>query len=344
VRHVRIPRIRELVRRDRTGGSDRLLRRAHFDAVEPAKALLRAYWKKSEVEVVTVRPGIHDAQVVLLLVVRDEAPRVPHFLTYYRRLGVEHFIVIDNGSSDGLQNLLRDEQDVSVFSARGAYKDSRYGCDWANHICRRYCRGKWVLWVDADEFLVFTSSSEADLSGLAAAMDRRALRSIQVLLLDMYSASNPRDNLVEWNTDPLTVCNLYDRSGYHRRREARSNTTWIKGGVRGRAFFAHVRDSPALNKTTMIRWRRHYLFIKSTHQLWPRSLNGPGESVGAFLHFKFTSSAVSRTVDPVIKGQHTAEYDSYVGIDHTNLVLPGVTERYTDPGSLVAHGLMTPIV
>ena len=47
-----------------------------------------------------------DAPVVVA-VTRDEALRLPFFLSYYRSLGCAGFVVADNESTDGSRELLR---------------------------------------------------------------------------------------------------------------------------------------------------------------------------------------------------------------------------------------------
>ena len=39
--------------------------------------------------------------VVAVVLAYNEALRFPHFLEHYRALGVSHFIVVDNNSTDG---------------------------------------------------------------------------------------------------------------------------------------------------------------------------------------------------------------------------------------------------
>ena len=50
--------------------------------------------------------------MLLFATIRDEAVRLPHFLDHYRALGVSHFLFVDNESSDGTLDLLRDAADV----------------------------------------------------------------------------------------------------------------------------------------------------------------------------------------------------------------------------------------
>ena len=67
--------------------------------------LLRALRKRGELSRISDHlDRIGPRDVLLFATLRNEHPRLPHFLRYYRRLGVGHFLLIDNGSEDGGRN------------------------------------------------------------------------------------------------------------------------------------------------------------------------------------------------------------------------------------------------
>ena len=43
--------------------------------------------------------------------VRNEIVRLPHFLAHYRKLGVNHFLFVDNDSDDGTTAFLAEQPD-----------------------------------------------------------------------------------------------------------------------------------------------------------------------------------------------------------------------------------------
>ena len=323
----------------RAGG---LFQRAAFLTSEPLKAHVRRLWKGRDLEAVCLNEGLSTARIVVVVVIKDEAARMSHFLDHYRTLGAEHFIVIDNESSDDLGRVVTNAPDVSVFRARGSYRAARFGNDWVNSVLAQHCVGRWVLYVDADEFLVY-EPGDWDLSRVCDWLEGADRRSLQAIMIDMYSESPSEDNMIEDGQDPLEVCALYDGDGYARRFDPVSRTMWIKGGVRGRLFFPRRWSGPALNKTPLVRWRKHHAFLKSSHQVWPAHLNGGRESVdAALLHFKFTSIGVARMLDSGQRAQHSREYDAYGAI--TEVAFPGPsTRRYSAPSDLVRDGLMTPL-
>jgi hypothetical protein len=284
---------------------------------EMSKAHIRRLFKGPEVSLVRMAPGLRAAKHVIIMTVHNEAMRLPFVLKYYRAMGFEHFIFIDNKSSDGTQEMLSAEPDVSLFVANGSYRHSRFGCDWVNSILSAYCKNKWILCVDADEFLVFPSHDSKGISNLTNLLTKNGQTSMQCLMLDMYSDQKQQSNLCPVGEDPLSVCRFYDRDGYTQKYDAVTQTTWIKGGVRGRVYFAEdVWQGPALNKTPLVFWKLHYAFLKSTHQLWPFHLNGGdvhhGKLRGVLLHFKFLSDWQVKLSNESARQQHTEEYNAYV--------------------------------
>ena len=74
--------------------------------------------------------GIKRTDILLFVTVRNEEERLPYFLDYYRRLGIDHFLFVDNASTDGTGELLRRQDDVSLWSSDQSYRLSRFGVDW----------------------------------------------------------------------------------------------------------------------------------------------------------------------------------------------------------------------
>ena len=93
--------------------------------------------------------------VLLFAVLRNERARLPYFFDYYRRLGIGHFLIVDNGSDDGSREWLVSQPDVSVWGTGASYRRSRYGMDWLNWLKRQYAHDHWALTVDLDEFFVY---------------------------------------------------------------------------------------------------------------------------------------------------------------------------------------------
>ena len=148
---------------------------------------LRAFRKRHELKPVSVQTDkIKSDDIILFSTLRNERIRLVYFLRYYRNLGVDHFIFVDNDSDDGTREFLADQPDVSLWTTKKSYKSARFGVDWLNWLQRKYGHKHWTLTVDVDEFLVFPFSDTRSLRALTDWLDASSILSFSAMLLDMY--------------------------------------------------------------------------------------------------------------------------------------------------------------
>lgn len=283
---------------------------------------------------------------------RNEAVRLPWFLDYYRGLGIDHFLVVDNNSDDGSRALLARQADVSLWTTAASYKRARFGMDWMNWLLFRHGRGHWCLTVDPDELLVYPHCDRRPLRALTDWLDSSCNRSFPAMLLDMYPRGGVADIAYRAGQDPLEIAAWFDPANYMIRKNGEFGNLWIQGGPRTRAFFADdPENAPALNKIPLVRWARPYVYVSSTHMLLPRSLNlvydedGGERASGILLHTKFLSTFVEKSAEELDRGQHYAnsrEYKAYHAVirDQPSFWCPE-SVRYRDWRQLEALGLIS---
>ena len=127
------------------------------------RCVLRALRKSRELSLVQdYTDRICKGDILLVTTIRNEKIRLPYFLQYYRGLGVNHFLFVDNDSNDGARAYLDGIEDVSVWFTRGSYKSATFGVDWVNYLLRKYAHGHWSLIVDPDEFFIATTMKPSD--------------------------------------------------------------------------------------------------------------------------------------------------------------------------------------
>lgn len=256
--------------------------------------------------------------ILCIAVVRNEAARLPWFLSYYRKLGVGHFLVVDNASQDGSAELLADQADLSLWSTSASYREARFGLDWANWLLMRYGHAHWCLLVDADELLVYPHCDARDLRALTGWLDARGLPALGALMLDMYPKAPLGSQRIAPDADPIEALSWFDPGPYRAVRQPPMQNLWVQGGVRERVFFSDdPRRSPTLNKLPLIRWNRRWAFVNSTHSILPARLNlsysgpgGPGPS-GALLHTKFGPPVLEKSAEDLERRQHFHDPDSF---------------------------------
>ena len=318
-----------------------------FSFAEISKAWVRVIAHKNELSEVALSPGLPASTHIVVTVIHNEAHRLPYFIEFYRKIGFNEFIFIDNKSEDSSIKWLKEQEGCSIFSASGSYKNSRFGMDWVNFLLGKYCASKWILHADADEFLCFPQSIGNDISSLTNYLDARGDKSMNCLLLDLYSKTDVSKNHCDLGESPLDVLRYYDAVGYMIDYHRHTKTRWIKGGVRGRKYFLGKEwEGPALNKTPLVKWERSFAFLKSAHQLWPFYLNegssGEHSISGALLHAKLLADFIDKLRSEQNRRQHSDEYDAYIDrIDDDPEIFYGDQSRlYVDWRSLVRDGLI----
>ncbi len=103
------------------------------------------------------RPGLIDRgrfEVSVLAILKNEAHNMEEWLCHHMAIGVDHFFLYDNGSTDELHEVLKPYADHGIvttvyFPMRGLQRDAN------NHVVRFFGHTtEWIAYVDIDEFLV----------------------------------------------------------------------------------------------------------------------------------------------------------------------------------------------
>jgi hypothetical protein len=264
---------------------------------------------------------IQSDDILLVTVVRNEKIRLPYFLKYYRKMGVGHFLFVDNASNDDTSDYLCAQDDVSVWSTSSSYKRARFGVDWVNTLLNRHADGHWILAVDVDEFFIYPHCDTRRLHALTDWLDASSIKSLGSMLLDMYSERPLEKTPYREGTDPIKKLPYFDPGNYTIKRNKKYGNLWIQGGPRQRVFFADAPEkAPALNKIPLVKWKAGYVYVSSTHSLLPRGLNlvydqwGGEKTTGCLLHAKFFSILKDKAIEDLERNQHYAasrEYKAY---------------------------------
>ncbi len=289
---------------------------------ERRRRRIRAFRKGRELSAKSVKTDqIKPSDIILFTVVRNEKPRLSYFLQYYRDQGVDHFVFIDNDSDDGTAEYLEDQPDVSLWHTDASYKRAKFGMDWINALLNRLAAGHWALVVDVDEFFVYPHCDTRDLKALTSWLDASSVKSFGAILLDMYSERPIEKTPYRSGTDPINKLEYFDPGNYTMRRNKKYGNLWVQGGPRQRIFFEDSPErAPALNKIPLVKWKKGYVYVSSTHNLLPRGLNlvydewGGEKASGCLLHAKFLDILKDKALEELERKQHYAasrEYEAY---------------------------------
>lgn len=314
---------------------------------------VRAWRKGRQLTCVNDRTDqIAPSDILVFSTFRNEYPRLPFFLDYYRRMGVSHFLLVDNGSDDGGREFLTDQPDVSLWTTEASYKRARFGVDWLNWLQWQYGHKHWCLVVDPDELLVYPFCDTRPLRALTDWLDASSIKSFGAMLLDMYPKGRIDESHYRPGTDPLEIACWFDAGNYTITKNSRFGNLWIQGGPRARMFFPeNPMRAPALNKIPLVKWDRRYAYVSSTHMLLPRGLNlvydewGGEKASGVLLHTKFLDTFTEKAREELSRKQHYAashEYRAYAaGLSENPDLWCKWSEKYINWRQLEILGLMS---
>ena len=149
--------------------------------------------------VVRANPMLGSYAVTVCCIVHNEMYFLPAFLAYYRRLGVDRFVVLDDRSTDGTADYLAAQPDVMVVesairyfeeipyapAAKAQARELRAVRLWRDQLMDQFCAGQWALDVDPDEFLAIPDD---DLPAFTRGLEAEGAEAAWGVMVDMYPA------------------------------------------------------------------------------------------------------------------------------------------------------------
>lgn len=316
--------------------------RAYLWRAKRRYLLARAIRRRRRLKSVANRTAqIGPASLLLFAAVRNEAQRLPYFLRHYRALGVNHFLIVDNDSTDGSAEMLVAEPDVSLWRTSASYRRARFGLDWITWLMFRYGHDHWCLTVDADELLIYPHHDTRPLPALTEWLDRHGQRVFPAMMLELYPKGPVEMQHYTPGQDPAEVLSWFDAGNYTIQRQEKTRALWIQGGPRARKFFAkRPRHAPTLAKMPLVRWSRRWVYFNSTHSLLPPPANEcfddtGGEAIsGLLLHTKFLPSIVAKAAEEKHRGEHFGTPETF---DHYYDALMASPDFWTEHSTRLRH-------
>jgi hypothetical protein len=282
------------------------------------------------------------SDVIVISVMRNGMPWLAWFLEHHRKIGVRHFAIIDNGSTDGTAEYLAAQGDVTLLYTDAPY--SAYENTMKRYLAETYSAGRWCLCVDVDELFEYPYMDRVPLSALVRYLDERGYNAVITQMLDMFSdlplnriQSRPGDDLKR-------TYRWYDltgiRKGGYTHGEADPNIGFHRGGIRRWVFGT----DNGLTKVSLFKMDGKLRpFVD-----WHHVDNGRIADVScALLHFPFVPEFYTKVADAVATGRYghltSDEYSRYgaalnqAGDLH---IRRDSSQLYTTPEALLEHGFL----
>ncbi|MCA1414681.1 glycosyltransferase family 2 protein [Bradyrhizobium sp. NBAIM20] len=269
--------------------------------------------------------------VTIISVVRNGEPWLESFLTHHRAIGVKHFVILDNGSTDCSISMLANQADVTLLSSSVPYH--AYENTMKRYLANTYCRDRWCLCVDVDEQFDFPGSARLPLSALINYLDGRGFNAVITQMLDMFSDRSISEVKIQRGIDlrlqfPFYDVSTIDKSPYTFGAVSNPEIMTHHGGIRKKVFGTNN----GLTKVSLFRMDGQ---IKP-FVAWHHALNARLADISCvLLHFPFVDSFYAKVADAVRTGRYgyltSDEYSSYwAGLQR----LPGLCLKFDSASKL----------
>jgi tetratricopeptide (TPR) repeat protein len=275
--------------------------------------------------------------VLVFLTVFNGIEFVDWFLDHYRSLGVGHFFVVDNGSTDGSFEALTDQPDVSLFRQTDSFRAAGCGVSWMNHLIRRFGVGHWCFLVDMDEAFVFPHMEQGrSLNDFLQFADDRGWRSIPAPMIDIYpdSLAGPSKT-----GTPFEASRNIDADYVSFANEA-PPYEFVQGGVRARLSGRSL----MMTKAPLVKPGPSFAFTANNHQHTHLPV---ARFSGTLLHFKFIGDIMGRVDEAIERKEHFMAARFYRALrqpldraEDGYSLLSEHSRRYETPADLLRLGLM----
>jgi hypothetical protein len=178
-------------------------------------------------------------KLIVITVVRNGSLYIRSFMEHYRRLGVAHFVFLDNGSTDATLSILTAHTNVTLLATDAPYQ--KYENTMKRYLAERFSLGRWHLYADIDELFDYPCSDRLPLDAFLRYLNQQGFTAVVAQMLDLFAEgplagvrSDPGDRLEEKYTY-YDISDI-DRWPYEWSVLSSSAVMVHRGGVRRRVF------------------------------------------------------------------------------------------------------------
>ena len=276
------------------------------------RSLLREEWLRPAILRASVRhlagpKAISYApdEVLAICVVRNGESYIHSFVEHHLRLGVQHIVFLDNGSTDGTVDAIREHEHVTLLQTDRPYRT--YENLMKRYLAERFSRGRWNLCVDVDERFDYPGSERVSLSDLIGYLRTHGYTAVVAQMLDLFPDGSLAD-LDRFGGDRMTSTHIY----YDTSNIRTSDYIWgIPSNDAIRMYWDGIRHS--LFRTRLGLTKAPLAFVGSDAELfvdWHHVGNARLADFSAvLLHYPFDSTFRAKVQDAVEYGRYGAAYE-----------------------------------
>lgn len=165
-------------------------------------------------------------ELIVVCTVRDGRHYVESFTDHYFSLGAKHLVFLDNGSTDGTVEALKEYDGVTVLRTKLPYKAPgiSVGNGWTREVLfKQYLisrfggKNRWCLCADIDELFDYPYSDVVGLDSLLRYLTGKSYTAVAAQMLDMFAEAPLSGQANSSNGSLKASHRFYDISNMKRR-------------------------------------------------------------------------------------------------------------------------------
>ncbi len=271
---------------------------------------------------------------IVLCVVKNDLLRMKLFLQHYRELGIEHFAILDDMSSDGTREYLIEQKDVDLFVSNVSYSTVVRQV-WLNKMASVEGIEKWYIVVDSDELLEYVGCEVIKVNEITKALQKKGRKVGEGLLIDMISKGGIFDKSVKTELDIEQVYNLFSKEFC---KDYSICAPRMIGGVRMSLFGDNSKAlPPVVSKYPLVYFDKDMILLNS-HYYFPFEINYNVPIIFGLKHYKFLPGDEKKYAERREKKNfvgNSEQYDIYEKKGDLLVEKAKVLEQYSNSSSLL---------
>ncbi len=311
------------------------------------KYILIEQFAKAKIEIIKKTKFRNNNVPAVVLCVRNDRRRIEMLVRHYRSIGVEKFIFLDNGSTDGTLEWMQEQEDIDLFTTKDQYS-SFVKEAWINRLVSYYGFDHWYILTDSDELVTYINMEQHSLEDVIRYAVKNKIERIEGLTLDMYSDKG----LFEGGIQEADIEKVYcwmDSDSYttEKRKVCGIDTVAMVGGPRSRS----MNVTPSLMKYPLV-WFSEGTISADAHFQYPYIKMNSAPCYFGIRHYKFLpedQKEYLRRAEPgagfsagVVKGGYYKKYMEIGMKEDASFMYPN-SIQYEDSSSLSKIALIQPI-
>jgi len=276
----------------------------------------------NDIQIVKKRKQTEAQEPILICAVKNDLAKIKLQVEHHRKIGVKHFIYIDNISSDGTFEWLKEQEDVTLYKVETSF-NAGIKAGWQHLAVKQEGYDKWYLILDSDELFAYPGMENINIQKYLNFLEKKGMTAITTPLVDMYRKGNIfTTDFIENIRDEYC---FFDTIYYV---ESKSTNKHYNGGPRFRIFSMKNQ----LVKYSLLKMEKNMIFI--TNILFPYHKNFEAKVAAFLLHYKFLPNDTQKYIEIAEKGnywQGSKEYKTYIEFYKQN---PNLSFYYSDSQKL----------